>query len=208
MKQIIRFIGICCSIICTPRLSKITTALANQFYTGLRKRFFAQWGDGSTIAFQAKQLIGLEHIKVGRLCTLHEGIQLTAWSTHNRIKYTPSITIGDHCVFGANSHITAINKITIGNSLLTGTNILISDNIHTIGKDIGGNEDYIHGGLTSKGAVTIEDNVWLGNNVCVLAGVTIGANSIIGANSVVTHSIPPNTIAAGTPARIIKSIDK
>ena len=60
--------------------------------------------------------------------------------------------------------------------------------------------------LTSKGAVVIEDNVWLGDNVCVLSGITIGKGAIIGANSVVTHSIPPYSVAAGTPAKVIKQI--
>ena len=62
--------------------------------------------------------------------------------------------------------------------------------------------------LISKGCVVIEDNVWLGDNVCVLPGVTIGKGSVIGANSVVTHSIPPYSIAVGTPAKIVLKDNK
>ena len=57
--------------------------------------------------------------------------------------------------------------------------------------------------LVSKGEVIIEDNVWIGNNVCILGGVRIGMGSIIGANTVVTKDIPPYSIAAGVPAKII-----
>ena len=61
--------------------------------------------------------------------------------------------------------------------------------------------------ITSKGAVVIGDNVWIGRNACIMPNVTIGKGVIIGANSVVTHDIPPYSIVAGVPARIIsKSI--
>ena len=58
--------------------------------------------------------------------------------------------------------------------------------------------------VTSQGAVKIGNNVWLGNNVCIMPGITIGNGAIIGANSVVTHDVPPLSVAAGCPARIIK----
>lgn len=54
--------------------------------------------------------------------------------------------------------------------------------------------------------VIIEDGVWLGQRV-VLPGVKIGKNAIVGANSVVTHNIPENTIAVGSPAKVIKRLD-
>ena len=56
------------------------------------------------------------------------------------------------------------------------------------------------------GAIILKDNVWLATGVTVMAGVTIGENSIIGAGSVVTHNIPANVIAAGVPAKVIRSI--
>ena len=54
--------------------------------------------------------------------------------------------------------------------------------------------------------VTIGNSVWIGGNVTILPGVTIGDNCTIGAGSVVTHDIPANSIAAGNPARVIKTI--
>jgi acetyltransferase-like isoleucine patch superfamily enzyme len=61
-------------------------------------------------------------------------------------------------------------------------------------------------GKVKSAPIVIEDDVWLGANVMVLKGVTIGARSIIGAGSVVTKSIPSDCIAAGTPAKVIKSL--
>ena len=55
----------------------------------------------------------------------------------------------------------------------------------------------------SIGNITIEDNVWIGAHVTVMDGVTIGANSVVSANSVVTHDLPPYSVAAGQPARVV-----
>ena len=56
--------------------------------------------------------------------------------------------------------------------------------------------------------VTIGNDVWIGGNVTILPGVTIGDNCTIGAGSVVTRDIPANSIAAGNPAKIIRTIEK
>ena len=61
-------------------------------------------------------------------------------------------------------------------------------------------------GFTTKGPTRIGDNVWCGANVVVTSGVTIGERSVIGANSVVTRDIPPGAVAAGAPARVLRSV--
>lgn len=61
-------------------------------------------------------------------------------------------------------------------------------------------------GFTSKGPTRLGDNVWLGANVVVTSGVTIGERCVIGANSVVTEDIPPFSVAAGAPARVLRKI--
>ena len=61
-------------------------------------------------------------------------------------------------------------------------------------------------GFTSKGPTHIGDNVWCGVNVVVTSGVTIGERCVIGANTVVTSDIPPFSVAAGVPARVIRTI--
>jgi acetyltransferase-like isoleucine patch superfamily enzyme len=61
-------------------------------------------------------------------------------------------------------------------------------------------------GFTTKGPTRIGDNVWLGANVVVTSGVTIGERCVIGANSVVTQDIPPFSIAAGAPAKVLRAV--
>ena len=55
--------------------------------------------------------------------------------------------------------------------------------------------------------IIIEDGVWIGINATILQGVRIGKNSVIGANSVVTRDVPPNTVVAGNPAKVVKKIN-
>ena len=54
--------------------------------------------------------------------------------------------------------------------------------------------------------ITIKDNCWLASNVVVCGGVTIGEGCVIGAGSVVTRDIPPYSLAAGNPCRVIRKI--
>jgi acetyltransferase-like isoleucine patch superfamily enzyme len=61
-------------------------------------------------------------------------------------------------------------------------------------------------GFTTKGPTRIGDNVWFGANVVVTSGVTIGERCVIGANSVVTQDIPPFSIAAGAPAKVLRAV--
>ena len=61
-------------------------------------------------------------------------------------------------------------------------------------------------GFTSKGPTRIGDNVWCGANVVITSGVTVGERCVIGANSVVTADIPPFSVAAGAPARVVREI--
>lgn len=59
--------------------------------------------------------------------------------------------------------------------------------------------------INEAGSVLIENHVWIGHNATICKGIHIGHDTIIGTNSVVTHDIPPSVVAAGVPARIVKS---
>ena len=61
-------------------------------------------------------------------------------------------------------------------------------------------------GFDTRGPTRIGDNVWLGANVVVTSGVTIGERCVIGANSVVTQDVPPFSIAAGVPAKVLRPV--
>ena len=112
------------------------------------------------------------------------------------------IEIGNSSRFSG-TVIGAKEKIIIGNNVLCGANVLITDfDWHPI------DPNYRHTSFGVKSApVIIEDNVWLGINSVILKGVKIGENSVIGANSLVVKDIPSNVIAGGNPCKIIKKIE-
>ncbi|MBQ7424261.1 MAG: acyltransferase [Prevotella sp.] len=186
-------------------MSRIIKTIKDRIYTIIHRSQFRSFGSGSHIAWSATRLQGLNRITIGSRTYIASGVQLTAWSRHNGNTYQPEIKIGNHCTIRENAHITAINSITIGDNLLTGTNVYISDNSH-------GQTSLEHmmqppsdRPLYSKGPVVIGNNVWLGNNVCILPGVTIGDGAIIAANSVVTKDVPAYSLAAGAPAVVKKT---
>lgn len=187
-------------------MKQIAKAFINRLYTLAFRHSFAHWGKGSHLGWSAMKLVGLKYVSVGDGTYIASGVQLTAWDFHNGYRYTPSIVIGDCCAIRNNAHITAINSITIGDDLLTGTNVLITDNSHGLATREHMCLPFNERPMVSKGPVVIGNKVWLGNNVCVMPGVTIGDGAIIGANSVVTHDVPAYAVAAGIPARVIKQL--
>jgi acetyltransferase-like isoleucine patch superfamily enzyme len=58
----------------------------------------------------------------------------------------------------------------------------------------------------STSPVTIEDDIWIGANATILSGVKIGQHSVIAAGAVVTKDVPPHSLVAGVPAKVIKQI--
>ena len=185
-------------------ITKVWHSLRNQVYTGYIRRRFAKFGR-SVVMWHPYQLRGLEFVQVGEGTVFETDLQLTVTKT-SASSITPSITIGDNCLIRRGAHITASNKITIGDHLLTGTNVLVTDNSH-------GATDYSslvvppkERVVVSNSPVKIGNNVWLGNNVCVPPNVTIGDGAVVGANSVVTHDIPAYAIVAGIPAKVVKQV--
>ena len=118
-----------------------------------------------------------------------------------------NLTFGSNVELNDFVHITASNRVIIGNNVLMASKIYISDTSHG---SYSGNENdsdpNAPPGLRPlhNNDVIIEDNVWLGESVSVLPGVVIGKGTIVGANSVVSKNLPCYVIAVGAPAKPIK----
>lgn len=154
--------------------------------------------------YHPRALKGLRYISIGYNTAFGRGAILTAWDKFAGCHYKPYIHIGNHCHIGEHSHITACHSITIGDNLLTGRYVYISDNAH--GEAIASQLDIPPSlrPLHVKGPVVIGNNVWIGESARILSGVTIGDGAIIGANAVVTHDVPKGAVVGGVPARVIK----
>lgn len=150
-------------------------------------------------------LLGGQYMKIGEKTTIGRHCVLTCWDEYRGEKLTPSLIIGNNCAIGEYAHITAINSIVIGNNVLTGRRITITDNYHGKSQLEDLELPPSKRNLYSKGPVIIGDNVWIGDKVSIMSGVHIGDNTVIAANSVVTKDIPKNSVAAGIPAIIIRN---
>jgi len=117
---------------------------------------------------------------------------------------TGFIKIGKGCSINPYCVLLGYGGITIGDNVRIASNTSIVSFNHVF-EDL---DDSIVSQGTSKQGIKIENNVWIGTGVRVLDGVTIAEGSVVGAGSVVTKNIPPYSIAAGIPARVIKKREK
>lgn len=127
--------------------------------------------------------------------------------------YGDNITIGKRLFANHGLYIMDNEKVTIGDNVLFGPNVVITTvrhPIHHIDRIWSKNKNSFHPnkyyGAEINTPVVIEDNVWIASNCVICSGVTIGKNSVIGAGSVVTSDIPANVIAFGTPCKAHREI--
>lgn len=108
------------------------------------------------------------------------------------------LTVGDYVAMNCGVSLDVWHELHIGNMVMIAPNVtIIDDNRH----------ETEPGAPLYPGPVIIGDNVWLGGGVTILPGVTIGSGSVIAAHSVVSRDIPSNSLAAGSPARVVKPLN-
>lgn len=117
------------------------------------------------------------------------------------VDYGKHIKFGENVFVNTNAYFMDGNTITIGDNTFIGPDCGFYTNTHP--------ENILrrNEGLEKALPITIGKNCWLGANVTVLPGVTIGDGCVIGAGSVVTKDIPENSLAIGSPCRVLRAID-
>ncbi len=149
-------------------------------------------------------LKGGKYMQIGSRFRAGRNLRLECWNSYGDDVFQPFLKIGNGVSLGDECHIGCILSISIGDNLLTGKNVYITDHFHGFGNMEEACIPPKERPLYAKGAVTIGKNVWFGDNVVILPGVTIGNNVTVGASAVVTKDLPDNSIAAGVPARVIR----
>ena len=113
------------------------------------------------------------------------------------------VRIGEGTFLNIGVMVAAVELVEIGAHCMLANGCFVTDGSHRFDDP---DTPVPWQGFTTKGPTRIGDNVWLGANVVVTSGVTIGERCVIGANSVVTQDIPPFSIAAGAPAKVLRAV--
>lgn len=166
---------------------------ARLHYELAQRKAFARWplhGDALTMLRDGRLEIG-EHV------LLEPGVWLTSPSPGQ-------IRIGAGTFFNLGVMVAALDLVEIGAHCMFANGCVITDSNHRFDDRT---MPVPFQGFTSKGPTRIKDNVWCGAHVVITSGVTIGERCVIGANSVVTTDIPPFSVVAGAPAKVIRTIN-
>jgi len=162
---------------------------------------FEALGEGWFFLKPQHLLVNGPHVRAGR--NLHVSasrahpVELTSWFSGQRLGF---VALGDHVLISPGTRIISSIGITIGANTMIASDVYISDS------DWHGLYDRTSEAGQAK-PVVLEENVWLGVRAIVGKGVTIGRNSIVGAGAVVTKDVPPDSVVAGNPARVVKALD-
>lgn len=155
-----------------------------------RRRAFAK----GVMYGEVLEMLHEGRLVIGEQCIFEHGVWLTG---------TGRISIGEGVYLNLGVMVAAMDLVEIGDHCMIANGCLITDANH---RYLDFDKPLTWQGYESKGPTRIGDNCWLGANAVVTSGVTIGERCVIGANAVVTRDIPAFSVAAGNPARVIRSI--
>lgn len=154
---------------------------------------------------------GNPNVQMGENCKIAPGVRIAADDEAHRVVMGDYVNLyrGNDIIgpvtFGSHTYVNRDGYIRPGTTIGSGVSIgpfvrLVTDN-HDIGPA------RRRASRFHTVPLTIEDGVWIGACVTVIGGVTVGAGSIIAAGAVVVRDVPPNTVVAGVPARVVKLLD-
>lgn len=159
----------------------------------MRRGAFVRWPVHGNVL----QALQQQRLEIGREVLLEPGVWITAPGTAR-------VRIGEGTFLNKGVMVAAEDLVEIGAHCMLANGCFVSDASHRFDDP---DKPITWQGFQSKGPTRIGDNCWLGANVVVTSGVTIGERCVIGANSVVTRDIEPFSIAAGTPAKVIRRVE-
>lgn len=151
------------------RLWRIVHTKLDFLYTCWVARDFNTFGEKSRFA-RPLYTRGMQKIDIGSGTWIAHHCELSAWESYLGYNYNPHIKIGNNCHIGPYNHITSCNNIEIGDGLLTGMYVIITDNNHGNQTKDDFSKAPFERPLSSKGGIKIGKNVWLGDKVAVLGG--------------------------------------
>jgi len=158
-----------------------------------RRRAFVRWPVQGNV---------LESFRAGRLeIGEHSLLEPNVWLTTGDSGH---IRIGAGTFLNIGVMVASVELVEIGDHCMFANGCVITDGNHRYDDH---ETPVTWQGFSTKGPTRVGDNVWCGTNVVITTGVTIGERCVIAANSVVNRDLSPYSIAAGIPAKVVKSIE-
>ena len=185
--------------------------LAGQLYDCGDAELLAQWHKAKDLVRDYNRLDSADAAQKDRILTeLLGGRGANLWITAPfYADYGNNIYFGNNCEVNMNCTFLDDNRIVIGNNVLIAPNVQIYTAFHPTNAAERFGAPRADGSFafckTQTAPVAIGNNVWIGGGAILLPGVTIGDNVVIGAGSVVTRDIPANTVACGSPCRVVRA---
>ncbi|MGH2829194.1 MAG: acyltransferase [Actinomycetota bacterium] len=164
-----------------------------------------------TVVQMPSSLLNPGLVFVGRDTYIHPYCRIEVITDNPHLEGAPlpagdaRIQIGDRVVINSFTHIGAMHSIVLGNDVGIASGVCIEDH-HYLFEGAGTGRP-LKKQPFRVAAVVLEDGCMIGEHAVILPGVTVGANSWVGANAVVTEDVPPYSIVAGVPARVVRKLD-
>lgn len=143
-------------------------------------------------------------VKIGNNVSIDNGAEIHPLVNYNGKTFRSKIVIGNNVIIGSYDRFASMNSVIIEDDVLFAAFVHITDHSHSF-EDI--DLPVRQQGVYQKGPVRIGKGSWLGFRCNILSGVTIGEHCVVAAGAVVTKDVPPYSVVAGIPAKVIKKYD-
>ena len=159
----------------------------------MRREAFVRWPVHGNVL----EALDEGRLEVGAGTLLEPGVWITAPGDAR-------VRIGEGSFLNLGVMVAAVELVEIGDHCMFANGCFVTDGNHRFDDP---DKPVTWQGFSSKGPTRVGDNTWCGANVVITSGVTIGERCVIGANSVVIADLPPYSIAAGVPAKVLRAIE-
>ncbi len=187
--------------------------VSGKLYNSSSKDLFKQHALGLTRCDRFNRIplwrIASKQLALMRLIPSAKGNSLAVFAPFY-CEYGVNIHVGKGCFVNYNCTFLDVSPITLKDNVWLGANVTLATPNHPFLPEERLPADYPdgHHDLEYSAPITIEENCWICSSATICGGVTVGKNSIVAAGAVVTRDVPPNSIVAGVPAKVVREIDE
>lgn len=168
---------------------------------------FAHLGDGALLAFPFGDHLGEEHISIGAGTIVNPLVSLSVGMAPGQPlpsgATSPVLRIGARCSIGRGSHVVAHRSVVIGDDVITGPHVYVTDQNHVYADP----DVPIAQQWPAEDPVEIGSGSWLGAGAVVLPGTRLGRNTVLAGGAVVRGTFPDHAVLAGVPAKVVRTWD-